>query len=354
MSDEHGEVFSPPAEFAAHAHIRSMAEYEKQYQRSIDDPEAFWAEVAKSSHFFKKWDRVLEWNLPFAKWFVGGQTNASYNCLELQIERGRGDHTAILWEGEPCDDGGDPREVRRITYRELLTQTCRLANALKANGVKKGDRVTIYMPMVPELVVALLACARIGAPHSVIFGGFSAQAIVDRLEDAQSSIVITADGGYRRGSVVPLKANVDEACGLTNLVRKVIVYQRCGSQVEMKSGRDIWWHDAIKGVSADCPAEPLDSEHMLFLLYTSGSTRKPKGILHTTAGYMVYTAYTAKLVFDFKHDDVFWCTADIGWVTGHSYIAYGPLQNGVTVLMYEGAPNTPDWDRFWAIIARHK
>jgi acetyl-CoA synthetase len=346
--------FQPLPEFSKQAHIRSAAEYESQYRRSIDDPEGFWGDVAKESHFFRKWDRVLEWKLPFAKWFGGGQTNISYNCLELQIERGRGDHTAILWEGEPCDEKGQPREIRRISYRELLTEVSRFANALKAAGVKKGDRVTIYMPMTPELVIALLACARLGAPHSVIFGGFSAQAIVDRLEDAQSSVVITADSGFRRGTVVPLKASVDEACGLTNLVRKVIVLRRCGNDVQMKPGRDIWWHDAIKGASADCPAEPLDSEHMLFLLYTSGSTGKPKGILHSTAGYMVYTAFTTKLIFDLKPDDIYWCTADIGWVTGHSYIVYGPLQNGVTVLMYEGAPNFPDWDRFWAIIARHK
>ena len=345
---------APPREFAAQAHIKSMDEYRQMYERSIKDPEGFWGEVAGSSHFFKKWDRVLRWDAPFAKWFDGAQTNVAYNCLDLQVERGRGDHPAILWEGEPCDDKGKPKEVRTYTYKQLLKEVCRFANGLKAQGVKKGDRVTIYMPMIPELPIALLACARIGAPHSVIFGGFSAQAIVDRLTDAESHYIITADGGWRRGSVVPLKANVDEACGMTDLVKKVVVCKRCGNDVSMKSGRDVWWDEVIKGAADTCPAEPLDAEHMLFLLYTSGSTGKPKGILHTTAGYMVYTAVTAKYIFDLKPNDVYWCTADIGWITGHSYIVYGPLQNGVTTVMYEGAPNHPDWDRFWAIIARHK
>ncbi len=348
------QVYPPPAAFASAAHVKSPAEYEALYRRSIEDPESFWAEVASGSHFFRKWDRVLEWEPPFAKWFIGGTTNASYNCLDLQVARGRGDHVALLWEGEPCDATCAPRDVRRITYAQLLRDVCRFANGLKRLGVKKGDRVTIYMPMVPELVVAVLACARIGAPHSVIFGGFSAQAIVDRVEDAQSHVVITAGGGWRRGSVVPLKSAVDEACKLTPLIKKVVVLNHCSEGVAMQAGRDAWWHDVIAGASDDCPAEPLDSEHMLFLLYTSGSTGKPKGILHTTAGYMVYTAYTARLVFDLKPDDIYWCTADVGWITGHSYIIYGPLQNGVTCVMYEGAPNFPDWDRFWAIIARHK
>ncbi len=346
--------FEPPAGFAAQAQVKSIGEYEVLHARSLANPEAFWAEIAAGSHFFKKWDRVLEWNAPFAKWFVGATTNAAYNCLDLQVARGRGDHTAILWEGEPCDERGQPREIRRLTYRELLSDVCRFANGLKSIGVKSGDRVTLYMPMVPELVVAMLACARIGAPHSVIFGGFSAQAIADRVEDAQSKFVITADGGWRRGSIVPLKANVDEACKITPDIEKVVVLKRCGNDVAMSPGRDLWWHDVVKGQTDTCEALPVDSEHMLFLLYTSGSTGKPKGILHTTAGYMVYTAYTAKMVFDFKPDDVYFCTADIGWITGHSYVTYGPLQNGVTVLMYEGAPNFPEWDRFWSIIARHK
>ena len=347
------ERYPPPAAFVADAHIKSQEEYERQHQRSIKDPEGFWGEIAADFHFFRKWDRVLEWNRPFAKWFVGGTTNASYNCLDLQIERGRGDSTAILWEGEPCDAAGNPKEIKRLSYRQLLQEVCVFANTLKKLGVEKGDRVTIYLPMVPELAIAMLACARIGAPHSVIFGGFSAQAIVDRLEDARSRVIITADGGFRRGGIVPLKANVDEACGMTDLVKTVVVLRRCENDVPMVAGRDVWWHDQVKGASDTCEPEQLDSEHMLFLLYTSGSTGKPKGILHTTAGYMIHTAYTSKLIFDLKPDDTYWCTADIGWITGHSYIVYGPLQNGVTTLMYEGAPNHPDWDRFWAICDRH-
>ncbi|HUN82429.1 MAG TPA: acetate--CoA ligase [Phycisphaerae bacterium] len=350
------EKFPPPPKFAEKAHIPSLAAYEQLYRRSLENPQDFWAEVAADFHFFKKWDQVLDWQPPNARWFVNATTNVSYNCLDLQIARGRGDHTAILWEAEPCEpsSSGLKPQVSSLTYKQLLAETCRFANALKSLGVKKGDRVTLYMPMVPELAIAMLACARIGAPHSVIFGGFSAQAIADRVEDAKSNIIITADGGYRRGSIVPLKANVDEACTLTDLVKKVVVLKRVSNEITWNPARDIWWHDAIANQPADFPAEPLDAEHMLFLLYTSGSTGKPKGILHTTAGYMIYTAYTARLVFDLKPDDIYWCTADIGWITGHSYIVYGPLANGVTVLMYEGAPNFPDWDRFWSIIARHK
>jgi acetyl-CoA synthetase len=340
-------VFPPPEQIVREAYINSREQYEALWRRSLDDPEGFWGEVGREFHWFKPWDRVLDWNLPDAKWFVNAQTNAAYNCLDLQVARGRGEHTAILFEGEPGD-------VRRISYRELLHDVCRFANGLKAQGVKKGDRVTIYMPMVPELAVAVLACARIGAPHSVIFGGFSPQAIVDRVEDAESRVVITADIGYRRGKPVGLKANVDEACTHSPLIRKVIVYQRGEGAVTMQPGRDVWWHDVIAGQPDDCPAEPVDSEHMLFLLYTSGSTGKPKGILHTTAGYLVFAAITSKYIFDLKPDDVYWCTADVGWVTGHSYVIYGPLANGVTTLMYEGAPNHPDWDRFWDIVERHK
>ncbi len=348
------EKFAPPADFSAQAHIKSMAEYQALHKRSIEDPEGFWGEVAADFHFFKKWDRVLEWNEPFAKWFVGSTTNVSYNCLEHQIARGRGDHVAILWEGELVNDKGEPTEVVRLTYNDLLKEVCKFANGLKKLGVKKGDRVTLYMPMIPQLAIAMLACARIGAPHSVIFGGFTAQAIVDRLVDAESHYVITADGGYRRGKIVPLKKNVDDACAMTDLVKKVIVYKRAGNDVEMKNGRDVWWDDATAGCSDKCDCEELDAEHMLFLLYTSGSTGKPKGILHTTAGYMVYAGYTAKIVFDLKPDDMYWCTADIGWITGHTYIVYGPLQNGVTSIMFEGAPNHPDWERFWAMCQRYK
>jgi acetyl-CoA synthetase len=346
--------YPPPAEVSAHAHIKSMAEYEALYARSIEDPEKFWGEVAGDFHFFKKWDRVLEWKLPFAKWFVGSHTNVSYNCLEHQINRGHGDTVAILWEGELVDAKGQPTEVRKLTYNQLLKDVCKFANGLKKLGVKKGDRVTLYLPMIPELAIAMLACVRIGAAHSVIFGGFTAQAIVDRLVDAKSNVVITSDGGYRRGKVVPLKDNVDEACTMTDLVKNVIVFKRAGNPVKMKTGRDVWWHDVIKDAPDTCKPEPMDAEDMLFLLYTSGSTGKPKGILHTTAGYMVFAGYTAKMIFDLKPHDVYWCTADIGWITGHTYIVYGPLQNGVTSVMFEGAPNHPDWERFWAICQRYK
>ncbi|MEP0846507.1 MAG: acetate--CoA ligase [Phycisphaerae bacterium] len=339
--------FPPPTSFSEQAHVASMDAYQRLYRRSLEDADGFWGEVASGFHWFCEWERVQDWKLPDAKWFVGGRTNLSYNCLDRQIADGRGDHTAILFEGEPGD-------VRKISYRELHAEVCRFANVLRSLGVKKGDRVTIYMPMVPELAVAMLACARIGAPHSVIFGGFSVQAIVDRVLDAKSHVLITADGGWRRGQIVPLKANVDAACEQCDLIRAVVVYRRCGNEIAMRRGRDHWWHELTAGVSADCPAEPCDSEDMLFLLYTSGSTGKPKGILHTTGGYMVYTAYTARLVFDLKPDDVFWCTADIGWVTGHSYVVYGILNNGVTTVMYEGAPNQPGWDRFWSIIERHR
>jgi len=347
------QIFAPPADFVAQAHVRSPEAFETMYKRSIADPEGFWSEVAADCHFFKKWDRVLQWNLPFAQWFVGAKTNVSYNCLDYQIQQGRGDHTAILWEGEPCDEQSRPREIVRLTYRQLLAEVCRFANALKRLGVSKGDRVTLYMPMIPELAIAMLACARIGAPHSVIFAGFSGQAIADRLHDADSHVIVTADGGHRRGKIVPLKDNVDEACGKSDLVKTVVVFKRCGNRIAWTEGRDVWWHDVVKGQPETCEAEPVDAEHMLFLLYTSGSTGKPKGILHTTAGYMVYVAHTSKMIFDLKPDDVYWCTADIGWITGHSYIVYGPLQNGITTLMYEGAPNEPGWDRFWAICARH-
>ncbi len=339
--------FPPPPEFSRAAHISSIADYEKLHKRSIDDPEGFWREVAEGCHWFTPFDKVVEWEAPFAKWFVGGKTNMSYNCLDLQIERGRGDHTAVLFEGEPGD-------VRKLTYNNLRDEVCRFANALKKLGVKKGDVVTIYMPMVPELMIAMLACARIGAPHSIIFGGFSASAIADRVHDSNSQIIITADGGWRRGSVVPLKQNVDDAVAKCPTVQNVVVLKRCENDVSWNDGRDHWWGDLVADESDVCDPEHCDSEDLLFILYTSGTTGKPKGIMHTTGGYMVYTGYTAKMVFDLKPDDIYWCTADIGWVTGHSYITYGPLQNGVTVMMYEGAPNHPDWGRFWDMVARHK
>ncbi len=347
----------PPAEaFAAGAHIGSFAKYEAMYAESIANPEKFWGEHAADLHWFTPWGKVLEWNLPDAKWFVGGKTNVCYNCLDRQVEAGLGDKTAIIWEGEPAEADGKPL-VRKLTYRDLLAEVSKFANVLKSLGVKKGDVVTIYMPMVPELAIAMLACARIGAPHSIIFGGFSATAIRDRVEDGKSRIIVTADGGYRRGATVPLKANVDEALTMTKLVEKVVVLKRTRQDVPMVKGRDLWWDQLVANADAECPAEPMDSEDLLFVLYTSGSTGKPKGIMHTTGGYMVYTYLTSKYVFDLHEDDpkeLYWCTADIGWVTGHSYIIYGILPNRVTTFMYEGAPNTPGSDRFWDIIERHK
>jgi acetyl-CoA synthetase len=357
-------VFQPPKEFSAKAHVRTRADYDRLYRESIDQPEAYWGRVAGELHWFKKWDRVLDWKAPYARWFVGGKTNAAYNCLDYQVEQGRGEKAAILWEGEP-ESGrpGSGGSVHRVTYRQLRDDVCRFANGLKSLGVKKGDRVTIYMPMVPEAVVAILACARLGAPHSVIFGGFSSQAIADRVEDAKSTLVITADGGFRRGNVVPLKNNVDEALKRTDQVKKVVVLQRVGNPqipgapgapVNWVEGRDVWWHELIRDQSAECPAEPMDAEDLLFILYTSGSTGKPKGIIHTTGGYLLGCYLTSKYVFDLRDDDVYWCTADVGWITGHSYVVYGPMANGATVFMYEGAPNFPDFSRFWSMIERHR
>jgi acetyl-CoA synthetase len=341
-------VFPPPAEFSQRAHIKSMAEYEKIYKESIEDPEKFWAGIAKDLHWFKPWKTVLEWNAPWAKWFSGGEINLSYNCLDFQIQKGKGNKTAIIWEGEPAG------EIRKLTYQELLNEVSKFANALKKLGIKKGDRIAIYMGMCPELPIAMLACARIGAPHSVVFGGFSATALVDRITDSQAVAVITQDGSYRRGGEIKLKPAVDEALESCPSVKHVVVNKRTGSQVTMKQGRDHWMQELVKNESTNCPAEPVEAEHPLYILYTSGTTGKPKGVVHTTGGYSVYTYITCKWVFDLKDEDIYWCTADIGWVTGHSYIVYGPLQNGATSLMYEGAPNTPQPDRFWDIIDRHK
>jgi len=340
-------VFPPPEEFAKRAHIKSLAEYEQMYRRSVADPEAFWGEIAKELHWFAPWQKVLDWNVPWAKWFVGGKLNLCYNCVDRHVENGRADKTAILWEGEPG-------EIRRLTYRELLADVQRFANALKGLGIKKGDRVAVYMGMTPELAVAVLACARIGAVHSVIFGGFAANAIVDRVNDAQCVAILTQDTSYRRGNEVNLKATVNEAVGQCPSVQHVVVYRRSGSPVDMQPGRDHWWHDLVEKADPVCPAEPLDSEDPLYILYTSGTTGKPKGLVHTTGGYSVHTYFTSKIVFDLKEDDVYWCTADIGWVTGHSYVVYGILQNGATTVMYEGAPNHPGPDRFWKIIDDHK
>ena len=340
-------VFPPSPEFSSKAHIKSLEEYERIYKEAEDNPEKFWAGVAEELHWFKKWDKVLEWNAPWAKWFVGGQINLSYNCLDRHVQTWRRNKAAIIWEGEPGD-------TRTLTYQQLLTEVQKFANVLKGLGIKKGDRVAIYMGMVPELPVAMLACARIGAVHSVIFGGFSANAIVDRVTDQQAVAVITQDGGNRRGTEVKLKNTVDEALDRCPSVKHVVVLKRTGSQVTMQQGRDHWWHELMTSASDDCPAEHLDSEDPLYILYTSGTTGKPKGIVHTTGGYSVGTYITSKWVFDLKDEDVFWCTADIGWVTGHSYIVYGPLQNGATCVMYEGAPNFPELDRFWAVIEKHK
>ena len=340
-------VFSPSREFSKQAHIKTIEEYEQIYRRAEADPEKFWAEIAEQLHWFKKWERVLEWDVPWAKWFVGGQINLSYNCLDRHVATWRRNKAAIIWEGEPG-------EVRTLTYQQLLIEVCKFANVLKSLGVKKGDRVAIYMGMVPELPVAMLACARIGAPHSIIFGGFSANALVDRINDQQAVAVITQDGSYRRGAEVPLKPAVDEALEHCPSIKNVVVYRRTGSDVKMVAGRDHWWHDLMADSSGHCEAEPLDAEHPLYILYTSGTTGKPKGVVHTTAGYSLGTYLTTKWVFDIKDEDVYWCTADIGWVTGHSYIVYGPLQNGATSLMYEGAPNWPEPDRFWRIIERHR
>ncbi len=340
-------LFPPSAEFAAAAHIKTPAEYDQLWQRAHDDPEGFWAEQAESLAWFKKWDKVLTWNEPHAKWFEGGKLNASFNCLDRHLDGPRRNKAAIVWEGEP----GDTRVLR---YQDLHRETCKFANVLKKLGVVAGDRVTIYMPMIPEAVIAMLACARIGAIHSVIFGGFSAEAVSDRNNDAQTKLIITADGGWRRGKIVPLKQNVDDAFIKSATVEKCVVFNRCNTQVNMQPGRDFWWHELMAEASADCPAEPLDSEHPLYILYTSGSTGKPKGVLHTTAGYLLGTSLTHRWVFDLKEDDTFWCTADVGWVTGHSYIVYGPLANGATVVMYEGAPNHPREDRFWEIIEKYR
>ena len=362
-------VFPPPSPERAGVPrwlVPSMDAYRAMHARSISDPEGFWGEVAGELGWFKPWDKVLEWNAPDAKWFVGGQTNLCYNCVDRHVEQGRGDRIGIVWEGEPMQ-GGAP-EIRRLSYAQLQKDIARFANALREQGVRKGDVVTIYMGMVPELAIAVLACARIGAAHSVIFGGFSAQAIADRVTDASSKVIVTCDGAWRRGGVVPLKKNVDDAIGLldNNIVQSVIVLRRCANEVAMTPGRDHDWGELVAAASDDCPCEPLDSEHMSFLLYTSGSTGKPKGIQHTVGGYMVYTYLTSKYVFnlipdldtpvrdDAQNGQLFWCTADVGWITGHSYIIYGIMPTGVPTLMYEGAPNFPAEDRFWDIVQRHK
>lgn len=353
-------VFKPAKEFSKRARLQSLAQYRKLYNESIRSPEKFWAKQAKDELiWFKPWKKVLQWNEPVSQWFIGGQLNVSHNCLDRWLGTPHANKAALIWEGEPAAPGR-ATEVRTFTYKQLHHEVCLFANALRRNGIQKGDRIIIYLPMVPEAAIAMLACTRIGAVHSVVFGGFSAQSVADRIQDSQAKMVITADGGYRRGAIVPLKKNVDEALTLKDAqgtllaktVRSVIVLRRAGNEIHLEMGRDVWWHEETGQVSADCPAEKMDSEAPLFILYTSGSTGKPKGILHTTAGYLLGAKLTHKYVFDIRDEDVYWCTADVGWVTGHSYVVYGPLANGATSLMYEGAPNFPEPDRFWRIVAK--
>jgi len=340
-------IFNPPAEFVKHAHIKSMQEYEAIWKRSIEDPEGFWGEIAKEFVWFEPWKKVLEWKEPFARWFVGAKTNITFNCLDRHLTTWRKNKAALIWEGEPGDS-------RIFTYQQLHYEVCRFANALKELGVKVGDRVCLYMPMIPELAIAMLACARIGAPHSIVFGGFSAEALKDRINDAGAKIVITSDFGWRRGKQLPLKKNTDDAIKNTPTIEKCIVVKRVGEPVDWNPKVDLWWHEIVAGKSGECVAIPMDATDPLYILYTSGSTGKPKGVQHSIGGYMVGVAYTNKIVFDLKDEDTFWCTADIGWVTGHSYIVYGPLANGTTSVMYEGAPNQPHDGRFWEIIQKYK
>ncbi len=341
-------LFPPSDEFASRAAIGSLDAYQALYDEAKADPEAFWARLAKEElHWFEPFTKTLEWEAPFAKWFTGGKTNVAYNCLDVHLNTERRTKPAIVWEGEPGDQ-------RTLTYEQLHAEVCKFANVLKSLGVGQGDVVSIYMPMTPELAIAMLACARVGAVHSVIFAGFSAEAIADRNNDAKAKLQLTADGAWRRGKALPLKETVDEALAKSPTVEKCVVLRRVENDVAMQEGRDFWWHDLMDAASGDCPADPLDSENTLFILYTSGSTGKPKGIRHTSAGYNLFAKKTFEWVFDYRDDDIFWCTADCGWITGHSYIVYGPLSAGATVLMYEGAPNFPEEDRFWAIIEKYK
>jgi acetyl-CoA synthetase len=353
--------FKPSKEFSKRAHIKSLAQYKKIYNASIKAPEKFWAKVAQQELvWFRPFKTTLQWKEPFAKWFVGGQLNVSANCLDKHLDTPTANKAALIWEGEPATPG-KPGEERTLTYRQLHREVCMFANVLKRHGIVRGDRVIIYLPMVPEAAIAMLACARIGAVHSVVFGGFSAQSVADRIYDCQAKMVITADGGFRRGAVVPLKKNVDDALALkgadgeplAKTIEKVIVLRRSENAIHMEETRDLWWHRELEYVDANCPAEKMDSEAPLFILYTSGSTGKPKGILHTTGGYLLGAKLTTKYVFDLQENDLYWCTADVGWVTGHSYVVYGPLANGATSFMYEGAPNFPEPDRFWRLIAKY-
>ena len=344
--------FPPSKEFSQKAHIKSLEEYKKLYEKSIKDPEGFWGEQAQNLEWFKKWDKVLDYSFGdeiYIKWFQGGKINVTVNCLDRHLKTARKNKVALIWEGEPGDS-------RKYTYQQLYEEVCKFANVLKKKGVKKGDRVTIYMPMIPELPIALLACARIGAIHSIVFGGFSAEALKDRILDANASTLITTDASYRSSKVIGLKSNADTALASCPMVKTVIVCNRTNTKIDMKAGRDFWWHEemAAKDIKPECPPEVMDPEDPLFMLYTSGSTGKPKGVLHTQAGYIIFVMTTFKWIFDYRDEDIFWCTADIGWVTGHSYIVYGPLAAGATSLMFEGVPNYPKPDRFWEIVEKHK
>ena len=344
------ETFAPTRDFISKAHIKSAEQYRELYSQSVENPDEFWAGVAERLDWFKKWDEVVNFDFVSAdiEWFKGGKLNVSYNCLDRHVEAGHGDRTAIIWEGN------DPSESQSFTYAELLTEVQKFANVLKANDIRKGDRVCIYQQMIPQLAIAMLACSRIGAIHSIVFGAFSADSLRDRINDSACKLLITQDTGVRGTKTdIPMKVNADKAVSETSSIEKIIVVQRTGTEVNMKDGRDIWWHEAMEAAEPECPPEEMDAEDPLFILYTSGSTGTPKGVLHTTAGYLVYTSFSHEMVFDYHEDDVYWCTADIGWITGHSYIIYGPLANRAISVMFEGVPNYPDWGRFWAVVEKH-